>query len=247
MRRFFINPQSVSENLAILSPEESKHIATVLRLQAGAAVELFDGTGFVYQGLILTASPRRITVEILSRYNEDEEGIPKLFLFQSLLKGKKMDLLVQKATELGVHSFLPIVSKYNENHASQPRQLDRWRRIMSEACKQCKRAHHMDIEPVSPLDDIDVSAFEMPLVLWEGEQSTFLDATMVSYAGPMALLVGPEGGFHEEEINVAIKKGFKPVSLGKRILRSETAAISGISILQFLSGALSHARSRSRD
>lgn len=242
MRRFYINPQSISENLAILSPDESRHIATVLRLQAGAAIELFDGTGFVYQGLILTTSPKRITVEILSRYSEEEDGVPKLFLFQSLLKGKKMDLLVQKATELGVHSFCPVQSKYNENHGNQPRQLDRWQRIMLEACKQCKRAQHMTIEPVSFLEDIDVSAFEQPLVLWEEEHATFLDATFVTYEGPMALLVGPEGGFHENEIDVAIKKGFKPVSLGQRILRSETAALSAMAILQFLSGALSHVR-----
>lgn len=242
MRRFYINPQSISENLAILSPEESRHIATVLRLQAGTAVELFDGTGYVYQGLILTASPKRITVEILSRYSEAQDDGQKLYLFQSLLKGKKMDLLVQKATELGVHSFCPIQSKYNENHSKQPRQLDRWQRIMLEACKQCKRAQHMIIKPVSFLDDLDASSFEQPLVLWEGERSTFLDATLISYTGPMALLVGPEGGFHEEEIEKVIKKGFKPVSLGQRILRSETASLSAIAILQFLSGSLSYVR-----
>ena len=100
----------------------------------------------------------------------------------------------------------------------------------------------MVIEPVSFLDDINVSQFEQPLVLWEGEQSTFLDATLVSYTGPMAFLVGPEGGFHESEIKEAIDKGFKAVSLGPRILRSETASISTMAILQFLSGALSHVR-----
>ena len=81
-----------------------------------------------------------------------------------------------------------------------------------------------------------------PLVLWEGEHSTFLDATHVSFTGPMALLVGPEGGFHDTEVQAAVDKGFKPVSLGPRILRSETAALSAMAILQFLSGALSHAR-----
>ena len=151
MRRFYIDPQSISESLAILSPEESRHIATVLRLQAGTAIELFDGTGFVYQGLILTATPKRITVEILSQYNENNDGAPQLFLFQSLLKGKKMDFLIQKATELGVHSFSPIQSRYNENRSNLPRQTDRWQRIMLEACKQCKRAQPMIIEPVLSL------------------------------------------------------------------------------------------------
>lgn len=239
MRRFYIHPGSIAENLAILSPEESRHIATVLRLEAGTAIELFDGTGFVYQGLILTISPKRITVEILSRYREEEDETPQLFLFQSILKGKKMDFLIQKATELGVHSFTPITSRYNENHGNLPRQTERWQRIMFESCKQCKRALPMTIAPVTALEDIDIAPFEHPLVLWEGEKSVFLDATAVSFDRPMALLVGPEGGFHADEIKMAVEKGFKPVSLGRRILRAETAAICAISILQFLCGALS--------
>ncbi len=242
MRRFFVDPHSISENLAILSPDESRHIATVLRLQAGSAIELFDGTGFVYQGMILTASPKRITVELHSRYSDNENGGPQLYLFQSLLKGKKMDFLVQKATELGVHSFCPVRSRYSENRGNLPRQADRWQRIMLESCKQCKRAYPMLIEPVSILEDIDVSAFEQPLVLWEGEKSTRLDATMISYEGPMALFIGPEGGFQEEEMNIVKEKNFTPVSLGTRILRSETAALSSIAILQFLSGSLSPVR-----
>ena len=238
MRRFYVHPKSITESLAILSPEESRHIATVLRLEAGAAIELFDGTGFVYQGLILTTTPKRITVEILTRYREVEGDAPQLFLFQSLLKGKKMDFLIQKATELGVHSFSPILSKFNENRSNLPRQVDRWQRIMLESCKQCKRVLPMNIEPVTTIADVDISLFNQLLVLWEEENSTYLDGPLVSYEGPMALLVGPEGGFHESEIDTAIKKGFKPVSLGPRILRSETAALTSIAILQFLSGAL---------
>ena len=100
----------------------------------------------------------------------------------------------------------------------------------------------MIIEPVSSLEDIDVTDFEQPLVLWEGEKVTPLDATMITYDTPMALFIGPEGGFHKHEITKAKTKGFKPVSLGSRILRSETAALSTIAIMQYLSGALSPVR-----
>jgi 16S rRNA (uracil1498-N3)-methyltransferase len=243
MRRFYVNQQSISENLATLSPDESRHIVTVLRLQAGAAIELFDGTGFVYQGIILSTSPGPITVELRSRTNEHHDDARRpLFLVQCLLKGKKMDFLVQKATELGVHSFRPVLSRYSENHGNLSRQTDRWQRIMLESCKQCKRACHMIIEPVTPFSDIDVSAFEQPLVLWEKEESTGLDAAMVSHEGPMALFIGPEGGFTDKEINTLLAMNFKPVSLGARILRAETAALSAIAILQFLSGSLSPVR-----
>lgn len=238
MRRFYINPESISKGLAILSPEESRHVATVLRLEAGTAIELFDGTGYVYQGLVLTTTQKRITVEILSRYQEVDADAPQLYLFQSILKGKKMDFLVQKATELGVHSFCPIHSQYTENHRNLSRQVERWQRIMLESCKQCKRALPMEVVQVARIDEIDASRFKRPLVLWEGEKSTHLDGTMVTYDSPMALLVGPEGGFPQREIDAAIIKGFTPVSLGTRILRSETAALSAVAILQFLSGAL---------
>lgn len=242
MRRFFVDTRSISGNLAILSADESRHMATVLRLQAGTGIELFDGTGSVYQGLILTASPQRITVEILSRYSEQGHGTPQLFLFQSLLKGKKMDFLIQKAAELGVHSFHPIRTRYSENHGNLPRQADRWQRIMLEACKQCHRANPMSIAPTSSLEDINLSPFAQPLVLWEGEKTTCLDATLLSSDGPMAIFIGPEGGFHENEISLARDLGFQPVSIGPRILRAETAALSAIAIMQFLSGALSPVR-----
>jgi len=239
MRRFFVEPRSISQNLAILSPEESRHVAMVLRLKAGAAVELFDGTGLVYQGLILTASPKRITIEILSRYRESGDRAVRLFLFQGMLKGKKMDFLVQKATELGVHAFCPVPTRYSENHGNLARQVERWRRIMLEACKQSRRAHPMAIEPVLSLEDMTVSGFDRCLMLWESEQTSGIDATHVSYEGPMALLVGPEGGFHEDDVGVATAKGFRTVSFGPRVLRAETAALSAIAILQFLGGALS--------
>lgn len=239
MRRFFIDQQSINENLAILSPEESRHVATVLRLHPGDALELFDGTGCVYQGQILTVAPTRITVEILSKYCETGESAPPLYLFQGLLKGKKMDFLVQKATELGVHTFSPVLTRYSTNRANHERQQDRWKRIMLESCKQCKRTIPMNIDPVLPLEAIDADNTTSRLLLWEGERSTRIDATLVRYDSPMVLFTGPEGGFHPDEITLARKRGFTPVSLGSRILRSETATLSCIAILQFLSGALS--------
>lgn len=236
MRRFYIAPEAISDNLAILPPSESRHATAVLRLQPGTAVELFDGTGQIYQGLIRTADPKRLTVEIISRSSQEKNDAPLLFVFQSLLKGQKMDFLVQKATELGVHAFIPVQTKYIENRGNIARQAERWQRIMMEACKQCRRSRPMRIEPVTRLDDIDAAPFQQRLVLWEGEKAASLDRDMVAGREQTALFIGPEGGFHEDEITLAREKGFRPVSLGSRILRAETAALSGMAIIQFLSG-----------
>lgn len=238
MRRFFIAPQSISAKQIILSPEESHHVTSVLRLEKGNAIELFDGTGTVYRGVILTVSPDRTTVEIVSRSTETQEEFTQLFLFQSMLKGKKMDFLVQKATELGVHAFCPVITRYSENRSNISRQADRWQRIMLEACKQSKRAHPMVVEPALPLDKIDLSRFAKPLLLFEGEKSTRLQADMIDPYSPTAVLIGPEGGFSAEEVELLERKGSIPVSLGHRILRAETAALSAVVIIQFLGGAL---------
>lgn len=240
MRRFFVEPQAISANQATLSPAESRHLTTVLRLQPGDGVELFDGTGAVYQGEIQSACADRITVAIHSRFLEDSyQKLPQLIFFQSLLKGKKMDFLVQKATELGVHTFCPVNSRYSENRGNPARQIERWQRIMLEACKQCKRAYPMQIAAVSPLDRLDLSSFTNPLLLWEREGTQGLNAAITEHNGPIALLTGPEGGFSEDEIKLLRKQGCIPVSLGPLILRAETAALSAIAVLQYLGGALS--------
>ncbi|GAB4339178.1 MAG: 16S rRNA (uracil(1498)-N(3))-methyltransferase [Desulfobulbaceae bacterium] len=238
MRRFFVDPEAISDDLAILSPEESRHIATVLRLRSGTPVELFDTTGFVYQGLILTISPRKVTVEILSRYSAARDGAPRLILLQSLLKGKKMDFLVQKATELGVHAFRPVLTRYSENRGNPKRQHERWRRIMLEACKQCRRTRPMRIEEVVPFADLDLAEYRKTILPWEEEKTTRLDAGHIDYEGSTAILVGPEGGFHTEEVEQALSRGAVAVSLGSRILRAETAALTCVAILQFLGGGL---------
>jgi len=239
MRRFYVDPLAITGDRALLSEAESRHIASVLRLQPGDPVELFDGSGSVYQGELQNVSRDQVSVRLLSKQKEHLGTSQPLYLFQGLLKGKKMDFLAQKATELGVHSFQPVITRYRENRGNPERQQERWQRIMLEACKQSKRSRPMDIHPLIHLDQIDVTQFSTRLFLWEKENKKLIGACRIREHGPICLLLGPEGGFHPDEVEWARENGFQSASLGKRTLRAETATLATIAIVQFLLGALS--------
>lgn len=239
MRRFFVSQKFLFRDVALLSEAESHHIASVLRMQTGDQVELFDGSGTIYHGELQHVSRDQVSVRLLSREKEHLMTSPPLYLFQSLLKGKKMDFLIQKATELGVHSLQPIRTRYSENYGNPERQQTRWQRLMLEACKQCKRSRPMQIHSPVPLDQINVSRFSTQLFLWEGEIETSLDASLLRLDGPVCLLLGPEGGFHPDEVEWAGKMDFQSTSLGRRTLRAETASLAAVAIVQFLLGGLS--------
>ena len=149
-----------------------------------------------------------------------------------------MDLLVQKATELGVQAFLPVVSRYCENHGDRDHQEERWQRIMIEACKQSHRTTPMTIQPVADLGQLDFSLFPHRLAAWEEEQHAALPSSFVDNPGAVCLLLGPEGGLHAEDLRILRQWQFTTFSLGPRILRGETAALAAIAIVQYLAGAL---------
>jgi len=237
MRRFYLDPDILATDHIEIRGAEARHMATVLRLRPGQTVEFFDGQGTVLTAILRSTDKHLITAEIIERRREQLCDPTPLTLAQCLLKGKKMDLLVQKATELGVHNFLPIVSRYCENRGERD-PLERWQRIMIEACKQCHRATPMTIMPVTPLDQADFSPFSHRLVAWEGEQSAPLPTAFIDAPGPLCLLLGSEGGLQAEEIESLMQQEFTPFSLGPRILRGETAALAATAIVQYLSGSL---------
>jgi len=238
MRRFFLPPHALTGNRLVLTGSEAHHLVTVLRLKSGQTVELFDGQGAVHTALLQEVERNRVIAEITATRQEPAVAGSPLTLAQCLLKGKKMDVLVQKATELGVHAFMPLVSRYCENHGDRGHQQERWQRIMLEACKQCRRATPMRILPITPLARLDAAAYVHRLVAWEEEQSVPLPADLSDQPGPICLVVGPEGGLHADDLQTLQQGQFTAFSLGPLILRGETAALAAAAIVQFLSGAL---------
>ena len=237
MRRFYLSPKTPMTDQVEIRGAEARHMAQVLRLRPGQRVEFFDGQGTVLTAVLRATDKQLVVADIIERRRAEPACQAPLTLAQCLLKGKKMDLLVQKATELGVETFLPLVSRYCDNRGERNSQ-ERWQRIMIEACKQCHRATPMAIAPLLSLQQADFSAFAHRFVAWEGEQSAPLPTSFIDHPGPICLLLGPEGGLQVEEIDSLTQRQFASFSLGPRILRGETAALAATAIVQYLSGGL---------
>jgi len=238
MRRFFLPDHAPAGDRMTLTGPEARHIAAVLRLKPGQTVELFDGQGVVSTAILQTVTKDRVTAVITATRREAAAAAASLTLAQCLLKGKKMDLLVQKATELGVDTFLPVISRYCENHGDRGHQAERWQRIMVEACKQSHRAIPMTLLAAAPLDRIDFTPYPHRLAAWEEERQAALPTGFVDRPGPICLLLGPEGGLHADDLQVLRQWQFTTFSLGPRILRGETAALAATAIVRYLTGGL---------
>ncbi|HIJ91329.1 MAG: 16S rRNA (uracil(1498)-N(3))-methyltransferase [Desulfobulbaceae bacterium] len=242
LRRFFIHPTDITGKTAILTGSEAHHLRTVLRLTPGAPITFFDGTGTRYQARIEQILKDRVTATIIEQTRDLEPKVC-LHLGQALLKGQKMDLILQKATELGVNAIWPFSSEHGIHKPQRETQLDRWQRIVLEACKQCDRAKPPEIHDTREITDLMAHPppCDMRLIFWEHETRQTLHEALAAQdkdCRSAFFLLGPEGGFSENEVACAQKEGFTPVSLGPRILRAETATLTATAILQFSLGNL---------
>ena len=244
MRRFFFNTEDRTGDTVLLSAEESHHLVKVLRLQPGDRVELLDGAGGVYQGVV-TRLDRRVQLVVEKTLRMESQG-KNLRVYQGILKGEKMDTVVQKCTELGVTSFAPNESSRCQGRLSvqqRRKKFARWQRIGLNACKQCLRSRPMQLDMPAAFRDVisrsDGHPEEVRLLFWEDENDVHLhNIPDLGKQLSVGLLLGPEGGLTVQEVAMAKDQGFIAVSLGQRILRAETAALAAVSIVQYLSGNL---------
>lgn len=242
LRRFFISPTDISGKTAQITGPEAHHLRTVLRLAPGDPITFFDGTGARYQARIEQILKDRVTATI-SEQSRDLPPKIRLHLGQALLKGDKMDLILQKATELGVDDIWPFSSQRGVCKPTKAAQIERWQRIVLEACKQCDRARPPEIHDAREISDLLAQAppCGTRLIFWEHETRHTLTEALADQStdcGSVFFLLGPEGGFSETEVACAKQAGFIPVSLGPRILRAETATLAATAILQFTLGNL---------
>jgi 16S rRNA (uracil1498-N3)-methyltransferase len=245
MARFSIGSECIRNGTAILSGEELHHMKRVLRLRPGDRVTLFDDQGREHVGVIRSYHPREGEVEILNSYEARRESPLNIALAQSLGKGDKMDWIIEKATELGVGRILPFVSlfsvpRYSSDKASA--RMARWSRIAVSAAKQSGRTRVPEICDLVSFEELvrHSPASDLKLIFWERAESSALHELKDRKAPLRSVLlaIGPEGGFSDEEAALASSEGFQSVRLGARILRTETAAVAAVSIVQFLHGDL---------
>lgn len=240
MPRFPITENQVNDNEAFISGTDYKHIVKVLRLKPGDPVTLFDSNSKQYYGKIREISKREVIVDIEHTELVNTESPIQITLLQGLPKGDKMDYIIEKATELGVTRIVPVITE-----RAQIRERDRkkrWDRIALEASKQCGRTKPAIIENTLDFDDaINYCAKKgLAVILHVGCEKSAKSYIKNSLQAPqnIILFVGPEGGFTDNEVLLGNKMGFMSLGLGPRVLRTETASIAVLSVLQFHYGDL---------
>ena len=239
MSRFFIPPEAVKGNKIVISGREAHHILDVMRLQASDNVVTFDGTGKEYAGVIKEISRNSLTVEIAETRISSEKITSEITLLQALPKKEKMDYIVEKSTELGVHSILPVVTARtipDWDEAKKRAQAERWRKIATEAAKQCGRVDIPAISPIAAFTDAvnEFTHFDMRLIAVLNNETISIKEAMKGFElGKIVIAIGPEGDFTADETKSAQKNGFKAISLGPRVLKSDTAGLALLSILNY--------------
>ena len=241
----FYCPFPLSPGTIVALPESVAHHAVrVLRLKAGNKLVLFDGSGGEYAAKLIAVEKGLATASLGKKNPQNRESSLQVTLVQALQSGDKMDMTVQKAVELGVSSIAPVICRYSTKKTDRERAQKRllhWQRIAIAACEQCGRNKIPAILPIMPLTEWLQTVNEKKicrLMLNPQEGISFFEASPFSPISPVELLVGSEGGLSPEEISMAKDAGFISISLGSRILRTETAGLAALAIIQYLWGDL---------
>lgn len=239
MHRFFVEG-FLPDNITV-KKEDINHIKNVLRMKAGDGLTVVDEKGAVANAVIKDISDASIAIKVKEILDCQSEPPVRVILLQGIGKGDKMDFVVQKAVELGVADIVPVmmqrtVVRYTGDKADNRR--ERWRKIAIEAAKQSKRTALPVVHPVMAFDEALKSfPFDLGIMLWEDEQAKGLRGVIKekdkAAVKTILLLVGPEGGIDAGEAETAQKMGFVSASLGKRILRTETAGIAALSVMMY--------------
>ena len=241
MHTFYVSPSQISNNIATIMGSEHHHLRNVLRTKQGETVRIIDGEGNVYTAQILETDDARISSEVRILSHEFHAIVsPKLTLFQGLPKSDKMELILQKTTELGVTQIVPLHSEYGLQKPSQNR-YERWHRVLISATKQSERAWLPALctaqEFNTTLAQLDKFSLCLLLSPHRDQGSHVQHIQTVLRERPcldsVALFVGPEGGFSDEEVTSAIESGCILATLGRNILRTETAAIVAVAVAAY--------------
>lgn len=248
MPRYFIDEILEPNRQTItLTGEDAHHIRTVLRMTIGDPVVVCDGAGTDIHTVIDSFEDGRVGLNILKREKNRTEPIWQAHLFQGLPKGDKMEQIIQKSIELGVGSITPVECRRSVakiSAAARERKLERWNKIAQEAAKQCGRGRTpLVCEPVTFNGALkQLATLDLAFVPWENERDRSLKQVLTEFeknyqredpSGSIGFLIGPEGGFSPDEIDALLAAGLNSVTLGARILRTETAAPAVLAMLGY--------------
>lgn len=242
---FYISPENISTKTAIITSEESYHLQKVLRLKVGEQIRVFDGLGNNWIATIEYFKGQEVYLKLLELLEDIFESPLKINLAQGLIKGDKFEWVIQKAVELGVSTIQPLITRYTDVKVSKghiENRLERWERIVLEATKQSGRSLLTQIFPPVQWSTWIEKQKNSPVIFFNEAGSGFLSKIIIELKekpiNSITLIIGSEGGWSENEVLEASQAGFYLATLGKRILRAETAGITAVALIQHLLGDL---------
>ncbi len=241
MHHFFVTPEQVRDNQIYIEGSDVNHMKNVLRMKLGEEFHVSDGNNRKYRCAVEEFGEEEVRASIIEELECDTELPSKLYLFQGLPKNDKMEWIVQKAVELGAWEIIPVatkraVVKLDEKKAAK--KVERWNSISESGAKQSKRSVIPKVTQVMSYKEALAYANELDVVmipyeLAEGMEDTKAYIRAIRPGQSVGIFIGPEGGFEQEEVELAVQMGAKPVTLGKRILRTETAGLTILSVLMY--------------
>lgn len=248
MHHFFVTPEQVQEDTIKITGSDVNHMKNVLRMKNGEQVQISDGNNRKFLCEIMSMASEEICLRIKEELRADTELPSRIYLFQGLPKSDKMELIVQKAVELGVFAVIPVATKravVKLDDKKAGKKIERWNSIAESAAKQSGRSLVPEVMQVMSYKEAlqyakDLDVVLIPYELAEGMSET---KTMIENICPgqsVGIFIGPEGGFEVEEVEYATLQGAKPITLGKRILRTETAGLTTLSILMYHLESVAH-------
>lgn len=241
MYHFFVTPAQIADGYAVITGQDVNHIRNVLRMKPGEEIAVRDGISRNYICELETIGAEEIRARILSAEEDSSELPAKLVLFQGLPKSDKMELIIQKAVELGAYQIVPVATRravVKLDKKKEDAKVKRWNAIAESAAKQCGRMRIPEVTGVMSLKEAFACAagFDrniIPYELAEGMAETRAILDQIRPGMQVGIFIGPEGGFDVAEIEEAMEAGVCPITLGRRILRTETAGMTVLSILMF--------------
>lgn len=243
MQRFFVEPHQINEedHQIHITGCDVNHISNVLRMKQGEELWISDGADKEYRCTIEALEQEEVLLHIVYVQEPEYELPNRIYLFQGLPKSDKMELIIQKAVELGAYEVIPVETKrcvVKLDAKKAAKKVERWQQIAQSAAKQSKRMLIPNVHDVMSYKDALKYAQTMdirliPYELAKGMQETKAILASVEPGQSIGIFIGPEGGFEEKEIETAMEEGAKPITLGKRILRTETAGLAILSVLMF--------------
>ncbi len=247
MSRFFVPTENFTENSVRITGSDVRHLKNVLRKQAGDVLTLSDSRGRLCEAEIISLNDEKIECRIISEKEDVSEPRVPVVLLQGVPKGDKAELIVQKTVELGVSEIRPVLTERTvvklDNKVDREKKTARWQKIAAEASKQCGRGSVPTVADVTDfraaVESLNCGEYAeyLKLIPYENETENTLKAELrreiPNGTGGIIIFIGPEGGFSQKEVDFCVENGFRPVTLGKRILRTETAGLAALAAIRY--------------